>query len=173
MIRFFFLSEKIGRGTPTTASFPEPHDKIDLFHLGPQGIFQKAAPLYDSGRSLREISRELGISKATLRLTLLEGGADLRPLIRRRGPVSVKTAQAHVGVPPYGYCIIHGRLVEVPKEQQTIQLVMKLWSQGKSLTAIASHLNRHKIKPRTAKSWDHSNVRSVVNRNQSNPSKET
>jgi hypothetical protein len=161
-----YLAAKIGRGTPTTARFPEVHDKIDLFHLGAQGIFQKAGPLYASGRSLRDISKELGISKTTLRKTLIEGGVDLRPSNRSLRDLPARTTRPHVGVAPYGYCVIHGKLVEVPKEQQTVHLILRLRSEGKSLTAIATHLNARKVKPRTAKKWDHSIVRSIIQRDQ-------
>ena len=162
----FLYFSKNGRGTATTARIPEVHDKIDLFHLGAQGIFQKAAPLYASGQSLREIARELGISKTTLRQTLIDGGTELRPSNRSLRNLPKRTPRAHVGVAPYGYCIIHGKLVEVPKEQQTVRLMMRLRSEGKSLTAIADHLNSYKVKPRTAKSWDHSIVRSIIKRHQ-------
>lgn len=106
------------------------------------------------------------ISKTTLRQTLIDGGADLRPSNRSRPDNPKRTPRAHIGVAPYGYCIIHGKLVEVPKEQQTVQLILRLRSKGKNLTAIAAHLNSHKVKPRTAKSWDHSIVRSIIKRHQ-------
>ncbi|MCB9073132.1 MAG: recombinase family protein [Bdellovibrionaceae bacterium] len=44
--------------------------------------------------------------------------------------------------------------------------MMRLRSEGKSLTEIAAHLNNHKVKPRKAKSWDHSIVRSIIQRQQ-------
>jgi len=148
--------------------FPQPHDKIDLFHLGTQGIFRKAAPLYASQRSLREIAKELGVSKTKIRKTLIEGGVDLRSSRRSLRSSPVRTERLRVGAAPYGYCVIHGRLIEVPKEQQTVRLIMQLRSNGKSLTAIAAHLNRHKVKPRKGKGWEYSIVRSIIQRHQTN-----
>ncbi len=46
----------------------QPHDSIKLCRLSKQGIFEKAAPLYEKGASLRAIARELDIPKTTVRL---------------------------------------------------------------------------------------------------------
>lgn len=166
------LRLKSGRGKPPFARLDQPVDKIDLFHLRPQGIFEKAAPLYRSGRSLREIARELKIPQTTLRQSLIDGGVVLRPNNRARKAASVLVQRPHVGVAPYGYCIIHGKLVAVPKEQEVIRLVLKLRSESKSLSDIAKHLNKHKVKPRSAKRWDHSTVNSIIKRNTKKPTKE-
>ncbi len=115
---------------------------------------------------MREISKELGVSKTALRKILIDGGTDLRPSNRSLRDTPKQSARTHVGVAPYGYCVIHGKLVGVPKEQQIVRLIMRLKSEGKNLMAIAAHLNRHKIKPRTAKKWDHSIVRSIIQRHQ-------
>lgn len=163
---------KIGRGNLTTNRIAQPHDIIDLFHLDPQGIFQKAAPLYASGASLREISKELGICKTTLSKTLTEGGVDLRSANGGPRQKSIQSVRRHIGVAPYGYCVIRGKLVEVPKEQEVIRLVFKLRSESRTLTAIADHLNRHKLKPRSAKRWDHSTVNSILKRNAKQTTKE-
>jgi hypothetical protein len=138
-----------------------------------QGIFRKSSPLYQSGYSLREISKELGIPKTTIRKSLIEGGVDLRVSNRSRAYNLPETVRPHVGVAPYGYCIIRGKLIPVPKEQEIVQLVVKLKSGGKTLSAIAAHLNNHRVKPRTAKRWDHSIIRSILNRhlNDSNQTK--
>ena len=163
---------KIGRPVHTTARLLEPLDSIKLFHLGPQGIFEKAAPLYRSGSSLREIARELQIPQTTLRQTLLDGGLDLRPSNRVYCSIPTSIKRPHIGVSPYGFCIIRGALVEVPKEQEVVRLILKLRSEHKTLTAIAEHLNKHRVKPRNAKRWDHSTVNSIIKRNAKNQSKE-
>ncbi len=163
---------EVGRPTPATARLTQPLDIIKLFHLGPQGIFEKAAPLYRSGSSLRELARELQIPQTTLRKTLLDGGMDLRPSNRVRNSLPTNIKRPHIGVSPYGYCIIRGSLVEVPKEQEVIRLVLKLRSENKTLSAIAEHLNKHRVKPRNAKRWDHSTVNSIIKRNIKKQSKE-
>lgn len=155
-----------GRGFPTTGCTPEPLDKIDLFHLGSQGIFRKAAPLYASGRSLREIAQELGVCKTTIRKALLDGGVDLRAPTGRpeRNPSHVE--HRHTGVAPYGYCVVDGRLLADPREQANVQLVQRLRSAGASLNAVAKHFNKQKIKARKGGRWDHSIIRSIVERHQ-------
>jgi len=97
---------------------------------------------------------------------LIEGGVELRVANRDRKSFELKTECPHIGVAPYGFCIIQGRLVPVPKEQVTVQLVLKLRTEGKTLMDIAEHLNRHRVKPRIAKKWDHSTVRSILKRHQ-------
>ncbi|MBX2988834.1 MAG: recombinase family protein [Bdellovibrionaceae bacterium] len=97
---------------------------------------------------------------------------DLRPSNRVRNSLPTNIKRPHIGVSPYGYCIIRGSLVEVPKEQEVIRLVLKLRSENKTLSAIAEHLNKHRVKPRNAKRWDHSTVNSIIKRNIKKQSKE-
>lgn len=129
-----------------------------------QGIFEKAAPFYENGLSLREISKKLDVPKTSLRKALIEGGVVLRDSNRGLTKKDSQSIRRHIGVAPYGYCVINGLLVEVPKEQETVKLVMQLKSAGRNLTAIAKHLNSHKIKTRSSGKWDHSIVRSIINR---------
>lgn len=156
---------KIGRASPATHQQIQPLDKIELFNLSYQGIFAKAAPLYESGLTLREVSRELGVPKTTLRQALLDGGLVLRDQNKKQVKSAPKTSRFHVGIAPYGYCIIRGKLVEHPKEQEVIKTVLTLRSKGKTLMSIAEELNGRKIKPRNASKWDHSTIRSILNRN--------
>lgn len=154
-----------GRGNPTTCCISYCHEIIDLFHLGRQGIFQKATPLYASGASLREIAKELGVSKTTIRKALIEGGAVLRSSNGSPSGEFIKTVRRHIGVAPYGFCVIRGQLVKDPKEQVNVQLILKLATGGKSNSAIADYLNDKKIKTRTGGRWDHSTIRSILKRN--------
>jgi hypothetical protein len=157
-----------GRANSSSRGIAQPIDRIALFHLSDQGIFEKAAPLYASGLSLREVAREIAVSKTTIRKVLLKHGVALRPSTHDQSDGVTLPKKFHVGVAPYGYCVLNGRLVQDPKEQRNVQLILKLRSQGKSLNAIAAYLNGRKVRPRTGKAWDHSIVRSIVQRNQSN-----
>lgn len=118
--------------------------------------------------SLREIARELNVSRTTVRKALLNGGADLHPLSNGPRKDNARSARPHMGIAPFGYCVIKGDLTEVPKEQETIQIILKLKSSRMNLRAIADQLDRHKIKPRSAKKWDHSIISSIIKRHQKN-----
>lgn len=157
-----------GRAVPATPQQVKPLDKIDLFHLTYQGIFEKAAPLYESGLTLREISRELRIPKTTIRQALLDGGLVLRGNHKKQVKSVSTTSSFHTGLAPYGYCIIRGKLVPHPKEQEVIKVVLSLRAKGQTLMSIAEELNVRKIKPRSASKWDHSTIRSILNRNKTN-----
>ena len=115
------------------------------------------------------IAEELGISKTTIRETLIRGGVVLepsngRPIVKTVGPLK----RRHIGHAPYGFASISGKLVEDPKEQSIVQKILKLRSAEMSLSDIARKLNELKIKPRSSKAWDHSTVRSILNRYQKN-----
>jgi hypothetical protein len=115
---------------------------------------------------LRQIANEIGVAKTQIRKALINGGLVLRPSNRRPKGIKSQSATYHIGVAPYGYFIQHGRLIADSREQIVVQKIMKLWSEEKSLSDIARSLNSLKIKPRTAKAWDHSIIRSIVNRHQ-------
>lgn len=143
---------------------PYPFDKIDFFHHSRQGIFEKAAPLYKKGMSLRGIAGELGVSKTNIRKTLIENGVDLRESTHVRTHSSKKTSAPHLGVVPYGYYRHLGQLFEDSKEQMVVQSILELKAKGLAYNAIAGRLNDQKIRPRHSKKWDHSTIRSIIHR---------
>ena len=150
----------------------QPHDKIYIYGLSTQGIFEKAAPLYECGESLRAISRKLNIPKSTIRKTLLEGGVALRsrgkrPLweLSRRRKTALRCA-------PYGNCLVNGKLVEDPREAAVIQLIMDWWQEGVSHCAIARRLNDQSIKPRRAAQWSQPTVGFIIKRQLKKPGEE-
>jgi hypothetical protein len=55
------------------------------------------------------------------------------------------------------------------KEIEIVHLVMNLWTAGQSYSAIAKHLNNQGIKNRKATPWDHSPVRSILERHKDKP----
>ena len=95
---------------------------------------------------------------------------DLRPSCPDRKKSPRKAAIHHVGVAPYGYYCHHGQLFEDTREQRVVQQIVDLQAEGKALNAIAKHLNCHKVRPRSAKRWDHSIVRSILQRQTTHPS---
>ena len=119
---------------------------------------------------MRQIANEIGVAKTQIRTALINGGLVLRPSNRGPRGATPQSVTYHIGVAPYGYFIQNGRLISDSREQVVVQKIMKLWSEEKSLSDIARALNSLKIKPRTAKAWDHSIIRSIVNRHQSKTS---
>lgn len=153
---------KIGRGNLTTECIRQPHDIIDVFYLGHQGIYRKAAPLYEAGWLLREIAKRIGVSAHRVRRSLKRFGVVLRPSNRKLRKDLPPSERPHLGVAPFGFVCLHGKLVEDPREQEVVRLIVELRQGGKNLSAIASYLNEHKVKPRIAKKWDHSTIRSIL-----------
>jgi Recombinase len=100
---------------------------------------------------------------------------DIR-LWRRRNPnwnVGIKPidglAITSVDRTSFGYRCLRGRLICDAREIEIVQLVMNLWTAGQSYSAIAKHLNNQGIKNRKATPWDHSHVRSIVERHKDKP----
>ena len=150
------------------AQFGQPFAALSSLHtldktLCP-GISAKVAEFYGSGMSLRQISRELNCSKTFARKTLLDAGVDLRPKSGGELPGTRKTERLRAGNAPFGYRILRGRLILDAGEIEIVQLVMNQWHSGKSYSTIARYLTDHKIKNRKATPWDHSLVRSIVER---------
>ena len=59
------LQKKNGGGKATTDEPPQFHDFIGLSLRTQDRIFKKCAPLYEEGRSLRDIEEKTGIARAT------------------------------------------------------------------------------------------------------------
>jgi hypothetical protein len=163
-VDFGLLVEITNRVCPTNYEQTQPHDYIELPSLSKQGISEKAAGLYDSGLSLRQISKQLNKSKTFIRKTLLEAGVALRdstdvPLVERTQP-----PRSHYGNPPYGYRSLRGMLIMDAHEIEIVHTIMELWKIGRSYSAIVTILNDNGLKNRRGTSWEHSLVRSIVRR---------
>jgi hypothetical protein len=72
-----------------------------------------------------------------------------------------------VGVAPYGFTNVDGRLVENPIEQKVVRRICEMWALGLSFNAIAKKLNQLEIKTRSGKTWEHSIVSNIINRKKS------
>jgi hypothetical protein len=70
------------------------------------------------------------------------------------------------GRAPFGFDYIDSRLVENPRELHAIQKLIELWNAGNGPTAVATEMNRLKLKTRNGKRWDHSVVSAIVVRAQ-------
>ena len=114
--------------------------------------------------SLCLISKELNRSKTFVRKTLLESGVDLRPSCQFPELKKKAPKKYHSGVAPFGYRCLRGRLILDAREIEIVHSVMNLWNSGKSYCAIARQLNGQRIKNRKGTPWEHSLVRSIVER---------
>jgi hypothetical protein len=163
---FFILT---GRALFTLSEPPQNHDFIELTYLSQEGIFLKCAPLYRKGRTIRQITKETGIPKSTVRDALKNGGVNLRPSAREPKSRSFMARRPGIGIPPYGFSWHQGHLVVNPQEIETLRLIIKLWQEELSPAAIAARLNGHGNMPRRSSKWDHSAIKKLIVRYQTNP----
>ncbi|NBW98881.1 hypothetical protein EBR03_04855 [bacterium] len=93
----------------------------------------------------------------------------LRPSCQNPQFKKINPPNHRIGVPPFGYRCLRGRLIWDAREIEIVHLVMNLWTAGQSYSAITKHLNNQGIKNRKATPWDHSLVRSIVERHKEKP----
>ena len=144
------------------------HDFIELSPRTPKRIYEKCAPLYESGLSIRDIEERTGIPKTTVRETLKKNGMALRNPQGGNASKINNTKNKRGGHTPYGYAYLDGQLLVAPKEQVIVRKILKLHHSGLSRNAIARDLNNQKIPSRNSKSWSPSVVREIIKRNKSN-----
>ncbi len=140
------------------------HDFIELSHSSAHRIIENAAELYHSGLTLREIAKRLVASKTAVRKTLLLQGVELRQPNGGRQRKNREPSAPHIGVTPYGYTRLQGRLIPDANEMENVRLILELRHQGKSLGDIAKYLNVLGLKNRRGTPWEHSLVRNVIKR---------
>ena len=158
----------------TEVSTDEPfyqHDFIELSSRTPSRIYEKCAPLYESGLSIRDIEEQTGIPKTTVRETLRKKGMALRNPLNGNSKTIDGTKNKRSGHPPYGYAYLDGHLLVDPKEQIIVRKILKLHQSVPSGNAIVRELNNQKIPSRNGKSWCPSVVRGIINRNKSKQTK--
>jgi len=156
-----------GIGHPTGApplSISKYHDIIRFSPNTAENLFRICAPLYEQGLSLREIERQTGFARSSIREALTERGLVLRPTKRCQKRKWKKPTAMRSGVIPYGYAYLEGRLVVDPREYKTVLQAVRWWKSGKSYTAIAKLLNDKKVPTRLGKRWTHSVVKRVIER---------
>jgi hypothetical protein len=151
-----------GRAFFSNCRIDQPLDYIDFDYSRTLGLFEKIAPLYESGASLREISKNLKVARDTIRRSLKEGGITIRPGWGAEDFPNERLRRFHFGIPPFGYYVRNGKLIEHPTEYITLRVIIKLRSEGKTLMAIAEALNDQGLRPRRASKWDHSSIRNIL-----------
>lgn len=162
---------KFGGGEVSISEPHHHHDFIELSLRTPERIYEKCAPLYEKGLSIRDIEEQTGIPKSTVRETLKKNGITLRNPLNGNARHIDRLHNKRGGHTPYGYAYLDGQLIVDPKEQIIVRKIMKLHQSGLSGNAIAKELNRQKIPSRTGKSWSPCVVRRIIKLNQSNKTK--
>ncbi|MBU6153723.1 MAG: recombinase family protein [Bdellovibrionales bacterium] len=148
---------KNGRANLITSERIQLIDSIELPVLKRPDFSAHTTKLYESGSSLRENSRSTGVCKTTIRKTLLKESLALRSNRKWRNGL-------YKGAPPYGYIVHDARLIEDPREQKIVRIMMDLCSKNYSLNAIAQHLNGTGVKPRRGSKWEHSTIKLIITR---------
>ncbi|UYL09905.1 recombinase family protein [Bdellovibrio sp. SKB1291214] len=114
--------------------------------------------------TLRDVAKELNISKTKVRDLLLKAGLELRP----SSPTPEQVAQWRIrktkAPPPFGYCYFQGELVKNPIEYDALMKIHRHWKLGMNANDITRYLNGKKIKPRKAKEWHNKAVKKIVAR---------
>ncbi len=161
-----FLS---GRPSFANCITRQPLEYLAFHSSRKEGVFQKAAPLYEKGYSLRQIADETGFPRSSIRDALVAGGVDLGSGDRQTSKLAKSARPIRLGVAPYGFAWLRGRLVMDPRESEIVRLIVQSWQSGQNYTAITQQLNRLKRRTRSGGAWDHSLVRRIVLRYQQNP----
>lgn len=113
---------------------------------------------------MRDISKELNISKTTARERLIKAGVALRP----KDPTPEQVQRWRMGKtkapPPFGFCYFQGKLVRNPMEYDALLKIHRQWKLGMNANDITRYLNGKKIKPRKAKEWHNKAVKKIIAR---------
>lgn len=133
------------------------------FHIE-QDNSKECVASYGSGMSLRDIAKDLNISKDKVRRTLMKNGVELRPSDPTPEEVSLWRIRKTKAPPPFGYCYFQGELVKNPVEYDTLLKIQRQWKAGCDANEITRYLNGKKLKPRKAKEWHNKAIRKIIAR---------
>ena len=127
-------------------------------------IFEICAPLYSQGMSLREIAKQIGLPRSTIKAALNAGGLPMRSATETYNKESKCSRPMKAGAVPYGYGYLEGRPVKEPKEYKVVLQIQNLWQSGKGCSAIAKTLNDQKMLTRGGKRWAKGIVSRIIKR---------
>jgi hypothetical protein len=148
---------KNGWGFATTHTPLYFVDFIDLSNFFDATIIKKTAQLREKGLTYKEISQVTGIPKTNIHRVLSS-----QPESHHPTPASPKKFLN--GATPFGYCLFRGSIVEDPKEQKVVQIILSHWQSGDGFETIANTLNQQKQVTKTGTPWTYCAIRSVVRR---------
>lgn len=138
-----------------------PHDSVQIPYISKKILIRSSKNLYLQGYSLNAITRELKISKCTVRNYLIQNGINLRCHSKNNHSEKNEVAPRNA---PFGFVLINGSLNEDLKEQSSIKTIIELSQKGFSQGAIARHLNDHQVKPRKALKWNQVTIGVILKR---------
>ncbi len=127
-------------------------------------ILKEFIQMWQSGLSLSEISRQTGRSRDMVRRALKRHEFETNPKSDEFDPTVWRKRRRSSSHPPYGFCYFQGNLVENPKEQEVLLLIIKLSKEGMNPNMIASHLKAKRLRPRRADSWNRNSIILILNR---------
>ncbi len=139
-------------------------ETIPINVINPRDIIGEICDLYNKNLSLRDIAKQLNLSKTTVREHLIRAGVVLRP----KDPTPEQVARWRIGKtkapPPFGFCYFQGKLVRNPIEYDTLIKIYRQWKAGMGANELTRYLNAKKLKPRKAKEWHNKAVKKIVAR---------
>jgi DNA invertase Pin-like site-specific DNA recombinase len=94
----------------------------------------------------------------------LEDSSIWERLNQGRRAKAAEGGYAGYGSPAFGLKSVDGELVEVPEEQQVIELIRRHHKSGKSLQQIADWLNQQGYQTKRGQEWKRISVKRVLDR---------
>jgi site-specific DNA recombinase len=161
---FFNSVVEIGRRTILVSARAQVIETIPINVINPRDIIGEICDLYNKNLSLRDIAKQLNLSKTTVREHLIRAGVVLRP----KDPTPEQVVRWRIGKtkapPPFGFCYFQGKLVKNPIEYDTLLKIHRQWKAGMGANELTRYLNTKKLKPRKAKEWHNKAVKKIVAR---------
>lgn len=159
-----------GRANPTTDapknSIAKYHDFIKFLPENKENIYSICLPLYQQGIPLREISRQTGFAKTTVRDVLTLTGMPLRKNKSAKKLKSKRQVVEKGGAVPYGFAYLEGKLLMDPKEYKVVLEIYRQWQKAQSYRAVARYLNGKKITTRAGKEWTNEIIKRIIDRHE-------
>lgn len=112
----------------------------------------RALKLREQGYSHSEIAKQLGVAKSIV------------VAICKESSFGIESKSTTKGNAPFGYIHFKGKLLFKTREMIVVHNILQLHRDGHGDSSIVKILNEKKIAPRTAKQWDHSSIRKIIER---------
>lgn len=142
----------------------ERHDFIYLEFRKNDMYLEKVAELYRNGHSLRDIAKQIDLSKTKIRDLVLRAGIPLRTMRDEKGRLVLGTRGKRRAKPPYGYWYLDGQLQKHPKEYPVLLEIVDLWKSGGSRNSIATRLNKRGVKSPMNRKWSWNTIANIIDR---------
>lgn len=128
------------------------------------GISTEVTEKYKKGWSLRDIAKDLGVSKNGVRSILLRGRVTLRENITQATNKRKLNSGKNSARPYFGFCYFEGQIIKDPREFPTLKLIYCRFEQDRTIHEITMELNKVSIPSRSGKKWSWAAVQNIVQR---------